>query len=336
MEKDSTIKNQGDSQIDAATYIQKGKRRVAYLKKAYRYDKDEYKNAIENFEKAIEIEPDNYEAYYWLFYIKHNIQGGGEEEYLKVIELTTEILNNNPNDANAFLYRGKAQMRKFNNFAAFKDLSKAIEINPNLVEAYKCRADVARESSFWDDRPTSLMENYTRIIELEPNNHKAYYKRGSIKFSQNDFLGAIDDFTKAIENYVFKWYNRDCCSYRYSSLYYSKRSSAKFEINDVDGAMNDIQKAVELSPQNEGYFYHLGNIFFDNEKYIKYECITNNAIELTEENADESKSYKLSFTVNMTPIKQNRIHVKDKNADINNNDRIMFIDDTLYTSLCLE
>ena len=232
------MKNQGDTQMSAATYIQRGKRRCAYLKRAYRYDKDEYKNAIENFEKAIEIEPDNYEPYYWLFYIKYDIQNGGEEEYLKVIELTTEILNNNPNDANAFLYRGKAQMRKFNNFAAFKDLSKAIEINPNIVEAYKCRADAARESAYCTDRPTSLMRDYTRIIELEPNNHKAYYKRGNVKLSQNDFLGAIDDFTKAIENYVFKWYNRDC----YSSLYYSKRSSAKFEISDVDGAMNDILK----------------------------------------------------------------------------------------------
>ena len=327
------MRNQDDSQMNAATYIQRGKRRCAYLKRAYKVEMYEYKNAIENFEKAIEIEPDNYEPYYWLYYIKY-IMREGEEEYLKVIELTTEILNNNPNDANAFLYRGKAQKLHYNQFAAFKDFSKAIEINPNLVEAYKCRADVAKEISYWDDTPTSLMGNYTRIIELEPNNHKAYYKRGNIKFSQNDFLGAINDFTKAIENYVFKWYNRNCFCYSY--LYYSKRSSAKFELSDIDGAMNDIVKAVELSPKNDDYFIHLSHIFNDNKKYIKYEYINNNATELTEENADGSKSYKLSLTVNMSPIKQNRNHVKDKNAATNNNDCKMFIDDTLYSSLNLE
>ena len=41
--------------------------------------------------------------------------------------------------------------------------------------------------------------DFTKAIELNPNDSAAYYKRGGTKYDLEDYYGAISDYTKAIE-----------------------------------------------------------------------------------------------------------------------------------------
>ena len=76
--------------------------------------------------------------------------------------------------------------------------------------------------------------DYTKAIEINPNDAKIYLSRGASKDYFNDFNGAIADFTKAIEinpNFASAYFNRGF------SKYYSK---------DSYGACIDAKKAQDL------------------------------------------------------------------------------------------
>jgi len=78
--------------------------------------------------------------------------------------------------------------------------------------------------------------DYTKAIELDPNDAKAYYNRGNSKKNLKDYKGAITDYTKAIElkpDYVDAYYNRG------TSKWYLKQDYC-----------SDYKKACELGDCN--------------------------------------------------------------------------------------
>jgi tetratricopeptide (TPR) repeat protein len=76
--------------------------------------------------------------------------------------------------------------------------------------------------------------DYTKAIEINPNNTKVYYNRGFLKVKLKDNYGAISDFTKAIE-----------INHNYGRAY-GNRGIAKENIGDLKGACSDWKKAIEL------------------------------------------------------------------------------------------
>ena len=80
--------------------------------------------------------------------------------------------------------------------------------------------------------------DFTKVIELKPNNSKAFYNRGWNKDSLKDYYGAISDYTKAIE-----------LNPKYSIAYFN-RGLLKRKLNDFDGAIFDYTKAIEFNPRD--------------------------------------------------------------------------------------
>ena len=67
--------------------------------------------------------------------------------------------------------------------------------------------------------------DYTKAIEINPNDDYAYYNIGLAKNNLEDYKGAIADYTKAIEINP----NNDYA--------YSKRGLSKYNLEDYNGAM---------------------------------------------------------------------------------------------------
>jgi tetratricopeptide (TPR) repeat protein len=80
--------------------------------------------------------------------------------------------------------------------------------------------------------------DYTKAIELKPDNAVAYYDRGIVKGKKGDYGGAIADYTKAIE--LKPDFARA----------YGNRSGMKAMEGDYDGAIADCTKAIELKPDD--------------------------------------------------------------------------------------
>ena len=73
-------------------------------------------------------------------------------------------------------------------------LNEAIEIKPNDARFHISRGTFRGTKNYED-----AIEDYTKAIEIEPNSVFAYRLRGDSKSKLGDYQGAIDDYTKAID-----------------------------------------------------------------------------------------------------------------------------------------
>ena len=73
-------------------------------------------------------------------------------------------------------------------------LNEAIEIDP-----YDARFYISRGTFKGTESHEDAIEDYTKAIEIAPNSVFAYRLRGDSKRKLGDYQGAIDDYTKAID-----------------------------------------------------------------------------------------------------------------------------------------
>ena len=117
-------------------------------------------------------------------------------------------------------------------YGAIADYTKSLELAPNNSSAYYNRA-IAK--SYLKDF-NGAISDCTKAIELAPNYTSAYYNRANAKADLEDYNGAIADYSKAIE-----------LDPNYTSAY-NNRAIAKYYLKDFNGAISDCTKAIELDP----------------------------------------------------------------------------------------
>ena len=93
------------------------------------------------------------------------------------------------------------ESKKGNIYNAIIYLNEAIEIEPHDPRFYISRVTFKGIENYED-----AIEDYTKAIEIEPNSVFAYRLRGDSKSKLGDYQGASDDYTKAIEIFPNKAY----------------------------------------------------------------------------------------------------------------------------------
>ena len=123
--------------------------------------------------------------------------------------------------------------------------------NLNTAEEYFYRAYEKSVKGHY----IGAISDYTKAIEINPNYADAYNNRGNNKDDLKDYYGAISDYTKAIEinpNNEDAYYNRGI------SKYYSK---------DYNGAISDFTKAIEINPKEADVYNNRGLVKDDLKDY---------------------------------------------------------------------
>ena len=171
---------------------------AAYYSRGLAYDiKSEYDRAIEDYSKAIELEPDYAGAY--------NNRGATYErngDYDRAIEDFSKAIELEPDYAGAYNNRGATYERNDDYDRALEDCSKAIELKPDYAGAYYNRGVVYGRKSDYD----RALEDFIKAIELKSNYAYAYIWRGIIYFRKNDYDNSFVDFGEAIRlNSGLKW-----------------------------------------------------------------------------------------------------------------------------------
>ncbi|MFD2145478.1 tetratricopeptide repeat protein [Mucilaginibacter antarcticus] len=77
---------------------------------------------------------------------------------------------------------------------AFADFNKAIEINPNYVDAYMNRANIKNELGDYQ----GFLQDCKKASEIEPENTNVYIYLARIKKTRGDINGALAVLQKAI------------------------------------------------------------------------------------------------------------------------------------------
>jgi len=150
--------------------------------------KGDYDRAIADYDKAIELNPQDAAAYgvRALVYIIKGDHDHAITDYDKAIKL-------NPTDAAAYRKRGLAYGFKGDYDRVIADCDKAIELNPQDAAAYGNRGCAYIFKGDYDRAITDC----DKAIELNPQNAAAYGTRGDAYSFKGDYASALDDFFEA-------------------------------------------------------------------------------------------------------------------------------------------
>jgi len=174
-------------------------------------EKLDFKGAIKDYTKAIELAAPNY--------VQPNIIDYQEKDYYEY--------------AAAYYNRGRAKRSLEDYKGAIADYTKAIELTPEFVMAYNNRGNTKADLEDYE----GAIADYTKAIELTSkveNQNVLLKNRGNTKTDLEDYEGAIADYTKAIE-----LDSDDANAYFY-------RGDAKEMLGDFNGACEDWKIAVSL------------------------------------------------------------------------------------------
>jgi len=186
-----------------------------------------YKEAIEAYSRAIELNPRYADAYH-----NRGCAYGNLKDSAKAIEDLNRAIELAPRDADAYYNRGVAYQNLKDSAKAIADYNRAIEFAPRLAVAYS-----GRGTAYYDLKEyTKAIADCNRAIELNPGYPDAYYNRGAAYRNLKEYTKAIADYNRAIE-----------LNPKYA-LAYGGRGLAYYYRNDYQRAIQDFDYALQLDP----------------------------------------------------------------------------------------
>ena len=153
-------------------------------------------------------------------------------------------LDDNPNFAPAWYYRGMANRRAGNLSQAIADYTAAIAAEPDYPVAFYARGVAHREL---EDYPQAR-QDYDRAIELEPEDADFYYARGIVHAHLRDYAAAIADF-------------QECVSLNpaNANAYYNL-GRAYWQTQQWKEGLKSYYAALDIDPYHPSTRYFLGNM----------------------------------------------------------------------------
>ena len=149
-----------------------------------------YKEALDDYNKAIEIDPQ--------YAVAHNNRGNAKqalEKYKEALDDYNKAIEIDPQYGNAYYNRGHAKQALEKYKEALDDYNKAIEIDPQDAVAHNNRGNAKQALEKYKE----ALDDYNKAIEIDPQNGNAYYNRGITKLKLGNREEGIEDYNKAIE-----------------------------------------------------------------------------------------------------------------------------------------
>lgn len=151
---------------------------------------------------------------------------------------------------------------------SLQKLNEAIELDRNCAEAYFQRAGILADARKYDRQ---ALNDYSRAVELQPNETRYHNMRGLFLLTRQQYDGAESDFTAAVQTdpkYVQAWNNRGL---------------VKLARGDYQAAIADFDKAVEIDPNYADGYNNRGFAWFQAAVDQKALADFNRTIELKPE-----------------------------------------------------
>jgi len=221
--------------------------------------------AIEQFTRALSLNPNHADAYVWRGYVYHCLN-----KHQQALDDWNQAIRLNPNDANTYCNRATAYNDLKNYEQALNDSNQAIRLNPNHVTAYYNRAFAQMELGEYqqaiDDckeairlnpnhvavhqhltnAKNRLFEQYhvnahqhlTNLTNTENRLYEQYFNQGITLINQEKYQQAIEQFTKALtlnpnDIQVYSW-----------------RRDAYIQLGQYQPAVEDCTLIISIAPRN--------------------------------------------------------------------------------------
>jgi len=177
-----------------------------------------YDQAILNFNRAVDLQPDFAEAYRMRgrAYVAQTNPAMALRDFSRVAALQ-------PGDASILVERGFVHLDQRDYPAAIADADRAVTLDPKLARAYNLRASACRAAG--DAR--RALEDFTKALKLEPNLDN-YFQRAATYQLLGEHKLALADFNEAVAE-----------DPQEAHIYYA-RAQSRAALGDSAGAQADI------------------------------------------------------------------------------------------------
>ena len=234
-----------------------------YFKACAEYEYKNYQEAVNNLDKAIELNKKNTDLYLKrgnCYYALHQYNNA-VDDFMKVEKIK-------PSLSSYYLAKCFAKLNMPDKSALWLDtnLNSRYKIAKNKIKLdadFKAIERTEQWKEIWSkDRYTKTeiklsyseyliknkeydkaIENLKNIVSSKKRPYKAYSLLGKAYFYNNDFKNSIYYYTKAIK---IKKHNYQ---------YYSQRAQAYYKINKYKKSLADINKAIELQTDELSLYY---------------------------------------------------------------------------------
>jgi len=154
------------------------------------YNNENDTDAMNKFNKAIELNSRNHRAHYYrgiMLYAQDDMAGAR-----KALESAVEIRDQ---FANAWYWLGRIDLREQNFSGAVEKLQKATEINDNLTDGWYFLGGVLGD---YEDAYEQAAVAFTKVTEQTPDYANAWYFKGLNHYKAEQFTDASDAFERAV------------------------------------------------------------------------------------------------------------------------------------------
>jgi tetratricopeptide (TPR) repeat protein/V8-like Glu-specific endopeptidase len=266
-------KKQAIQEFDKAIQLNP-KYQYAYFLRAYtRRQVKDFQQSLADYNQAISISP----KYSIVYYNRANLKADKLNDIRGALADYDQAISINPEYSTAYNNRALLKADKLNDIrGALADYDQAISINPEYSAAYNNRA-LLKADKMNDIR--GALVDYDQSISISPKYSIVYYNRANLKADKlNDLQGALADFNQSIS-----------INPKYSTAYSNRAILKAVKLNDLQGALIDFNQAISINPRDSEAYY--------NRALLKHEKLNDIQGALTDYNQaisinpDDSKTY---------------------------------------------
>ncbi len=197
------------------------------LRGASRYVRGELEAAAADLRRATEVDPENPFSYHVAGQVR--CQTG---DYQGAVVDLSRAIEKGGTAAEIYALRGTARAGLGDAGGALADLDRAVAIDPLSAEIFEARGGVYQEQG----RSDLALRDYSRALELDPSYDRAYIGRAKSLSDLSRLEEAVADYTRAIE-----------LGTEYELAHYH-RAMARKKLGDGPGAIADLSRSIELVP----------------------------------------------------------------------------------------
>lgn len=228
-----TVTNQLEEALEAANRMvginpDNTGARLTRIQLLFMLDRD--KEVIDDCLRIIQVEPENYIAFYQMAKAKRATGDlfGAIADLTKAITLKADF-------ANAYLLRAEILKDMRQAKEALKDVEQAIQLAPEEENGFLLRGKI----HMMLDEPEKAQADFQQTLERNPFNEEAQLLPIQLQINEGEYAEAIKALDEIIEN------NPEFAKA------YELRGQVKNLRGDKAGAFEDLKKAVELDPKGD-------------------------------------------------------------------------------------
>ena len=223
------------------------------------------------------------------------------ENYNEIIRHAQKAIDLDPNDVNAYLNMGDAYVNLQDHREAIRCFQKAIDLDPNNADAYYSMGVAYTEQATFGNaflksqNKQKAIQYYQKAIDLDPNHIDAYLNMGTIYTELHDYKEAMRYFQKVIDvdpDHPYGYSNIGLChnhlqNYQEAIQYLQKAIDVSPDLaaayhnmglvydnlQNYQEAIQYYQKAIDLDPNDIDTYLNMGNDYYElgnEQQQIKY------------------------------------------------------------------